>query len=78
MYNKKRTLHRDVSIHNVLFGKPGAEPGFRGVLIDFDVATHRGVETIRPEDWLIVSTAAPSSMCVYLMNIPRAPVFISR
>ncbi|KAJ2927859.1 hypothetical protein H1R20_g9244, partial [Candolleomyces eurysporus] len=53
MYNKKGILHRDVSIHNVLFGKPGAEPGFRGVLIDFDVATRRGVETTRPEDWLI-------------------------
>ncbi|RXW20939.1 hypothetical protein EST38_g4920 [Candolleomyces aberdarensis] len=38
--HKKGTLHRDVSIHNVLFGKPGAEPGCRGVLIDLDMAIH--------------------------------------
>jgi hypothetical protein len=35
---KKGTLHRDVSIHNVLFGKPAAKPGCRGVLIDLDMA----------------------------------------
>jgi serine/threonine protein kinase len=75
---KKGTLHRDISILNVLLGKPGAEPGFRGVLIDFDVATHRNVETIGPEDWLIVSAAASSSMSDYLSDLPRAPVFISR
>ncbi|KAJ2936681.1 hypothetical protein H1R20_g420, partial [Candolleomyces eurysporus] len=38
---KEGTLHRDVSIYNVLLGKPGAEPGYRGILIDFDMATRR-------------------------------------
>jgi serine/threonine protein kinase len=37
---KKGTLHRDVSAENIVLGKPGAEPGNRGVLIDFDLATH--------------------------------------
>ena len=31
-------LHRDVSANNVLIGKPGAEVGNRGVLIDMDMA----------------------------------------
>ena len=31
-------LHRDVSINNVLIGKPDAEVGNRGVLIDMDMA----------------------------------------
>ncbi|KAI3998373.1 hypothetical protein K525DRAFT_151533, partial [Schizophyllum commune Loenen D] len=31
-------LHRDVSIHNILLGRPGAEDGWRGVLIDLDMA----------------------------------------
>ena len=31
-------LHRDVSINNVLIGKPNAEVGNRGVLIDMDMA----------------------------------------
>ncbi|KAJ2926456.1 hypothetical protein H1R20_g10630, partial [Candolleomyces eurysporus] len=48
---KKGTIHRDVSIHNVLLGKPGAEPGSRGVLIDFDMAIHRDENA--PSDWHI-------------------------
>ena len=31
-------LHRDVSVNNVLIGKPNAEFGNRGVLIDLDMA----------------------------------------
>ncbi|KAL1664074.1 hypothetical protein GGF50DRAFT_55590 [Schizophyllum commune] len=31
-------LHRDVSIQNILLGRPGAEDGWRGVLIDLDMA----------------------------------------
>ncbi|RXW20940.1 hypothetical protein EST38_g4923 [Candolleomyces aberdarensis] len=50
LYNKG-TIHRDVSIHNVLLGKPGAEPGSRGVLIDFDMAIHRDENA--PNDWHI-------------------------
>ncbi|RXW13914.1 hypothetical protein EST38_g11942 [Candolleomyces aberdarensis] len=72
MYNKG-TLHRDVSIHNVLFGKAGAEPGLRGILIDFDVATRRGVETIRPEDWLI-GTRLYQSIAVLSSSEYRDPL----
>ncbi|KAJ2915001.1 hypothetical protein MD484_g5405, partial [Candolleomyces efflorescens] len=51
---KKGTLHRDVSTQNILLGKPGAEPGDRGVLIDFDLATHsRGDEASPLADWAI-------------------------
>ncbi|RXW17451.1 hypothetical protein EST38_g8398 [Candolleomyces aberdarensis] len=38
---KEGTLHRDVSIYNVLLGKPDAEPGYRGILIDLDMAIRR-------------------------------------
>ncbi|KAI4521430.1 hypothetical protein K525DRAFT_201250 [Schizophyllum commune Loenen D] len=31
-------LHRDVSIHNILLGRDGAQPGWEGVLIDLDMA----------------------------------------
>ncbi|KAJ2926472.1 hypothetical protein H1R20_g10624, partial [Candolleomyces eurysporus] len=48
---KGGTLHRDVSPYNVLFGKPGAEPGYRGILIDFDIATRRNWN--KPADWKI-------------------------
>ncbi|RXW23023.1 hypothetical protein EST38_g2833 [Candolleomyces aberdarensis] len=36
---KAGTLHRDVSLPNILQGEPGAGPGNRGILIDFDMAT---------------------------------------
>ena len=31
-------LHRDVSTHNILIGRPGSLEGFRGVIIDLDLA----------------------------------------
>jgi hypothetical protein len=34
----KNTLHRDVSIYNVLTGKADAQLGNRGILIDLDMA----------------------------------------
>jgi serine/threonine protein kinase len=34
----KGILHRDISVNNVLIGKPGAEVGNRGVVIDLDMA----------------------------------------
>ena len=73
---KKGILHRDISLNNVLLGKPGAKPGSRGALIDFDAATHLGAET--PEDWIIVSCASAASICHDLKDIPRVPVFISQ
>ncbi|RXW17455.1 hypothetical protein EST38_g8396 [Candolleomyces aberdarensis] len=55
LYSEKGTLHRDISVYNILLGKTGAEPGYRGVLIDFDMAIHYGLETSnKPENWQIV------------------------
>ncbi|RXW13102.1 hypothetical protein EST38_g12751 [Candolleomyces aberdarensis] len=51
---KKGILHRDVSIQNVVLGKPEAEPGDCGVLIDLDMATRRGEDGFHPHtDWRI-------------------------
>ncbi|KAJ2913152.1 hypothetical protein MD484_g7263, partial [Candolleomyces efflorescens] len=46
---RKGTIHRDVSLQNILLGNPGAEPGNRGVLIDFDISTLRSSK--KPADW---------------------------
>ncbi|TFK21343.1 hypothetical protein FA15DRAFT_83430 [Coprinopsis marcescibilis] len=35
---KAGVLHRDISKNNILFGRPDAEPGWRGVLIDMDMS----------------------------------------
>ena len=48
-------IHRDVSIQNILTGKPGAEPGHRGILIDLDLAIRylgNGNDTLA--NWRIV------------------------
>ncbi|KAJ2914317.1 hypothetical protein MD484_g6091, partial [Candolleomyces efflorescens] len=42
---KRGTIHRDVSLQNVLLGKPDAQPGYRGVLIDFDISILRHLNT---------------------------------
>ncbi|KAF8955208.1 hypothetical protein BDZ97DRAFT_1674590 [Flammula alnicola] len=34
----KGILHRDVSINNILIGRPGSPVGYRGVIIDLDMA----------------------------------------
>ncbi|KAJ2912079.1 hypothetical protein MD484_g8337, partial [Candolleomyces efflorescens] len=52
--HKKGTLHRDISIYNILLGRPGAHPGYRGILIDFDMACHYGLKVFNtPEHWVI-------------------------
>ncbi|KAJ3525599.1 hypothetical protein NMY22_g10504 [Coprinellus aureogranulatus] len=38
LFEDKLVLHRDVSMQNILLGKPDAFPGTRGILIDFDMA----------------------------------------
>ena len=50
---REGTLHRDVSIYNVLLGKPGAGPGYRGILIDLDMAIRRNEANLA--DWRVVS-----------------------
>lgn len=37
---KAGILHRDVSVNNILLGRPGAVNGWRGVLIDLDMAIY--------------------------------------
>lgn len=54
---RRGTLHRDVSVHNILLGKPGAEPSGRGVLIDLDLAIRHIADGQNHRlDWRIVST----------------------
>ncbi|KAJ2912838.1 hypothetical protein MD484_g7575, partial [Candolleomyces efflorescens] len=51
---KRGSLHRDVSIDNVVLGEPGAEVGDLGVLIDLDMATRRGEDGCHPPaNWQI-------------------------
>ncbi|KAJ2912851.1 hypothetical protein MD484_g7573, partial [Candolleomyces efflorescens] len=51
---KKGSLHRDVSMQNVMLGRPGAEPGDLGVLIDLDMAARLGDDGFYPPtDWRI-------------------------
>ncbi|TFK23554.1 hypothetical protein FA15DRAFT_705339 [Coprinopsis marcescibilis] len=38
----ERILHRDISVNNILLGTLGATEGWRGVLIDLDVAVRQG------------------------------------
>ncbi|KAJ3502929.1 hypothetical protein NMY22_g18425 [Coprinellus aureogranulatus] len=33
-------IHRDISMLNILLGEPGAEEGYRGILIDLDMAAY--------------------------------------
>ncbi|KAJ2914083.1 hypothetical protein MD484_g6330, partial [Candolleomyces efflorescens] len=61
---KKGTLHRDVSIQNVLLGKPGAEPGDRGILIDFDIAIRYGADGIYPSADVQIGTRMYQSVMV--------------
>ncbi|KAJ2913155.1 hypothetical protein MD484_g7260, partial [Candolleomyces efflorescens] len=60
LYSKKGILHRDISIYNILLGVPGADPGYRGVLIDFDMAVRYLEGSKKPENW-IISIAVLSS-----------------
>ena len=60
MLVRKGILHRDVSPQNILAGKPAAQDGDRGVLIDFDMAIRYHADGINlPADWKIVSTPIP-------------------
>lgn len=54
--HKKGILHPDVSINNILNGNGEAEPGFRGILINLDMAIYYAEElAIKSPDWRIVS-----------------------
>ncbi|KAJ2914092.1 hypothetical protein MD484_g6312, partial [Candolleomyces efflorescens] len=59
---KKGILHRDISLHHILKGKPGAEPGHRAILIDLDLALHYTVDSTEPTDWRIGTSLYQSVM----------------
>ncbi|KAJ2911438.1 hypothetical protein MD484_g8976, partial [Candolleomyces efflorescens] len=73
---KKGTLHRDISLYNILLGKPETAPGYRGILIDFDMAIHYSLEgSNTPENWLIgtrhFQSIAVLSSSQYTNPLPR-------
>ena len=53
LYLVGKILHSDFAGSNVVFGKPGAEPGNRGILIDLDLA--RPLSDIPKENFIVVS-----------------------
>jgi hypothetical protein len=55
----KKTLHRDITLDNILLGKPGAQPGQRGMLMGLDMAIliKRNVAKAC-KDWKTVSSFA--------------------
>lgn len=48
MYENK-IVHRDISMHNILLGEPGAEPGGRGMLAGLDMAIFTDSDRDIPE-----------------------------
>jgi hypothetical protein len=42
LYTKGNILHRDISTNNIIITKPEASGGFKGMLIDLDLAKERG------------------------------------
>jgi hypothetical protein len=72
---KKETLHRDVSIDNILLGKkadgPEPPPGFCGVLIDLHMAIKVGRNTAKHSaDWRSVSVDVSVSATRFTDNSP--------
>ncbi|KAJ2936678.1 hypothetical protein H1R20_g423, partial [Candolleomyces eurysporus] len=66
---KKGIIHRDVSLQNVLLGMPGAEPGYRGVLIDFDISTLRHLK--KPADRRMGTRPYQSVPVLYSGKVPH-------
>ena len=55
-------MHRDVSVQNIVLGKPGSEQGNRGILIDLDMATRQGEDGFHPSiNWQIVRVSFSQS-----------------
>ena len=49
-------MHRDISIQNILFGLADAPEGYRGVLIDLDMAVRaQSFKSSEPAEPFIVS-----------------------
>ncbi|KAG5964261.1 hypothetical protein E4U56_002337, partial [Claviceps arundinis] len=42
LYLKGKILHRDISPHNIIITRPATADGFKGMLIDLDMACTRG------------------------------------
>ncbi|KAJ2913694.1 hypothetical protein MD484_g6741, partial [Candolleomyces efflorescens] len=66
---KKGIIHRDVSLQNVLLGKPGAEPGNRGILIDFDISTLRSLK--KPADGRLGTRSYVSVLALHSSRFPH-------
>ncbi|KAJ2914981.1 hypothetical protein MD484_g5413, partial [Candolleomyces efflorescens] len=74
---KKGILHRDVSIHNILLGIPGAKPGERGILIDLDMATRCDEDGVHPPlDWRVNAPIFQSILLLYSTDLepPLQPI----
>ncbi|KAJ2914088.1 hypothetical protein MD484_g6305, partial [Candolleomyces efflorescens] len=72
MLLRKGILHRDVSPQNILAGKPAAQDGDRGVLIDFDMAIRYHADGINlPADWKIGTRLYQSAMVLYSRDVPK-------
>ncbi|KAJ2913695.1 hypothetical protein MD484_g6740, partial [Candolleomyces efflorescens] len=76
LYLKNQMLHQDISLYNILLGVAGADPGYRGILIDFDMAIRCGSEASRkPDNWKIgtrhFQSAAVLSSSDFVDPLPR-------
>lgn len=66
LFGEKQILHRDISVNNILIGKKEAKPGWRGVLIDLDMAIFISRDQITPR--ADFRTVSPGDPLLYLFS----------
>jgi hypothetical protein len=59
LYEKSEALHRQVTLDNVMLGRPGALAGNRGILIGLDLA--KGEDSDASVEWHSVSRSQLST-----------------